>query len=63
MRMDSVLTDQEVTMMAQAVTTKDQELGCSWLKALAQGLQPSRGRGMANTSYTRVAAKSRDSHG
>lgn len=63
MRMGSVLTDQEVTMTAQEVTTKDQELGCSWLKVLAQGLQPSPGRGMANTSHTGVAAKPWDSHG
>lgn len=73
--MDSVLTDQGVTMMAQAVTTKEQELGCSWLKVLAQEflagawlmeitqVQPSPGMVMANRSHTGVPAKPWDGHG
>lgn len=58
-----VLADQEVTVMAQVVSTKDQELGCAWLKVLAQGLQPSPERATANGSRTRVTGKAWDGHG
>lgn len=50
-------------MMAQVVSMKDQELGCAWLKVLAQGLQASPKRAMANGNHTRATGKSWDGHG